>query len=384
MRCFSQLALGLTLTLLLVAGCQAQKSPQLFQPARHIAVGKTPTHVALADVNGDGKLDAIVTNEDHGTVSVFLGDGRGGLKPASGSPFAAGTHPSDIAIADFNQDRRADLAISNHTVPQFTLLLGDGRGGFHAAPGSPFTIATRPHSHGIAAGDFSADGNADVTIESWGDDKVVVVLGDGKGGFATPGTKYAVGRHPYERLRAADMDGAGRADIVTTNFEGSNVTVLLSDANGFHPASGSPYACPPDPFGHALADVNGDGKLDVVIAHYSGQGTDPSKDAVSVLLNLGGGRLGAATKYDAGHLPVAVAVADIDGDKRPDIAVVDMGGGGVTILLGDGRGGFRAAGFFPTGKAPEGLATGDLNGDGKADVVTADTESNQLTVLLTR
>jgi hypothetical protein len=373
--------------LVLVIGCSAQ-TPPLFQPPRHIRVGRTPTHVALADVNGDGKLDVLVANADDGTVSVLLGDGKGGLRPAPGSPFPAGPHPSDIAVADFNRDGKLDLAFSNHTVPQFTLVLGDGKGGFRLAPGSPFTILTRPHAHGIAAGDFNGDGNMDVTIESWAEDKVTVVLGDGKGGFRTPGTQYDVGRHPYERLRAADMNGDGRADIVTANFEGANITVLLSDGKGFHPAPGSPFACPPAPFGHALADVNGDGKLDVVVAHYSGQGTDPSKDAVSVLLNLGDGRLGPATRYSAGPLPVGVAIGDVNGDGHTDIAAADLGGssgsGGATILLGNGRGQFRSGGFFPTGRGTEGVAVGDLNGDGKADVVTADTESDQITLLLAR
>ena len=416
--------LGFALALILVAASQAQ-TPALFQSPRHIPVGRQPVHVELADVNADGKLDVLVANSQDGTITVLLGDGHGGVSPAPGSPFAAGPEPNDIAIADFNHDGHLDLAIANHTVPQFTLLLGDGKGGFHPAPGSPFTILTKPHSHGIAAADFNGDGNIDVAIESWAEDKVTVVLGDGKGSFATPGTQYAVGRHPYERLRAADMDGDGRPDIVTANFEGANITVLLSDppnprsgrdtlhpsapklrdprsslrdlrvrSSGvgfqsarFHEAPGSPYACPPNPFAHALADVNGDGKPDVVVAHYSGHATDPSKDAVSVLLNVAGKdgrRLGQATRYDAGHLPIAVAVGDINGDKHPDIAVADMGGGGVTVLLGDGHGAFRTAGFWATGRGPESIAVGDLNGDGKADVVTADTEANQITILLAR
>lgn len=371
---------------MLVAGSQAQP-PVLFHPPRHIPVGRQPVHVELADVNADGKLDILVANSQDGTITVLLGDGRGGVSPAPGSPFAAGPEPNDIAVADFNHDGHLDLAIANHTVPQFTLLLGDGKGGFHPATGSPFTILTKPHSHGIAAADFNGDGNIDVAIESWAEDKVTVVLGDGKGSFATPGTQYAVGRHPYERLRAADMDGDGRPDIVTANFEGANITVLLTDKRGFHQAPGSPYACPPNPFGHALADVNGDGKPDVVVAHYSGHATDPSSDAVSVLLNVAGKdgrRLAQATRYDAGHLPIAVAVGDINGDKHPDIAVANMGGGGVTVLLGDGHGAFRTAGFWATGRGPASIAVGDLNGDGKADVVTADTDANQITILLAR
>src|SRR5438477_12198624 len=88
------------LFLLFVAGCQAQRPAPLFQPAHHIAVGKTPVDVTLADVNGDGKLDAIVANGDDDTASILLGDGRGGFTPAPGSPVAAGPHPNDIAVAD--------------------------------------------------------------------------------------------------------------------------------------------------------------------------------------------------------------------------------------------------------------------------------------------
>ena len=142
--------LGFALALTLFTACQAQKG-NLFQPPRHIPVGRGPVHVELADVNADGKLDVLVANSQDGTITVLQGDGHGGLKPAAGSPFAAGPEPNDIAVADFNHDGHPDLAIANHTVPQFTLLLGDGKSGFHQAPGSPFTILTKPHSHGIAA-----------------------------------------------------------------------------------------------------------------------------------------------------------------------------------------------------------------------------------------
>jgi hypothetical protein len=369
---------------LLLAGCHAQEHSGLFHAAQHIAVGRNPIMLLVAEVDGDRKLDLIVSNEGDDRVTVLVGDGRGHFRPAPASPFAAGPHPSDLTVADFNRDGKLDIAVANHTVPQFTLLLGDGKGGFRPAPGSPFTVATRPHSHGVAAGDFNGDGNPDVAIEDWDENKVVVVLGDGKGGFSTPGTTYLVGDHPYQRLRSADMDGDGRADIVTTNWEGNNVTVLLSDGKGFHQATGSPFGCPAAPFAHALADVNGDGRPDVIAAHYSGHSTDTSSDAVSVLLNLGGGRLGPARRYDGGRLPIGVAVGDLNHDGKADLAVADMGGDSVTVLLGDGRGEFRPGGSYAVGRGPEAVAVGDLNGDGKPDLVVADTASNQISLLLAR
>src|SRR5947208_484963 len=84
---------------------------------------------------------------------------------------------------------------------------------------------------GAAAGDLNGDGNLDLLTDSWGDDRVAVLLGDGKGGFQT-GPILTVGKHPYQRVRIADVNGDGKDDILTTNLEGDNVTVLLGDGKG--------------------------------------------------------------------------------------------------------------------------------------------------------
>ena len=115
--------------------------------------------------------------------------------------------------------------------------------------------------HGVAAGDFNGDGNLDLVTDSWADDRVVVLFGDGKGSFATPGTYVAVGKHPYQRVRVADLNGDGNADIVSPNLEGDNVTILLGDGTGkFRQPAGSPFPCGDSPFNVAIGDVNADGK----------------------------------------------------------------------------------------------------------------------------
>ncbi len=133
-----------------------------------VRVGKGPSSVVIADVNKDGKPDLVVANAGSNDVSVLLGDGRGGFIPASGSPFPAGKNPNDVAVADVNHDGNDDLVFANHDTTYLTLLLGDGHGGFKPALSSPIQVHSRPHPYGVAAADFDGDGNVDLTTDSGG------------------------------------------------------------------------------------------------------------------------------------------------------------------------------------------------------------------------
>ena len=117
-----------------------------------IPTGGDPDAIAVADLNHDGAPDIAVANPESGTVTVLLGDGKGHFQKASGSPFAAGHLPSDIGIGDFNGDGHPDLLIANHQSSYLTLLLGEGHGSFRPAPHSPFVTTARPHPHGVVVG----------------------------------------------------------------------------------------------------------------------------------------------------------------------------------------------------------------------------------------
>lgn len=371
-----------------ISSCAArpQRSPQSKPLGTTFTAANQPGCLALADFNGDRKVDLAVGNGGSNNVTIFLGNGAGGFTEPTGSPFPAGNSPNDIAIGDVNGDLNLDLAIANHDAKYVTVLLGNGRGQFSPAPNSPVTVNSRPHPHGIAFGNFNADRNLDFVVDDWGNNRLTVLFGDGKGNFASPGISFGVGQMPYQRVRVADVNNDQVDDIITTNTEGGNVSVLLGDGKGgFAQATGSPSPANPRPFGVAIGDVNADGKRDLAIVNFSGQGTDTSKDAITILLGNGDGTFKPApgSPFKSGGSPVSVAIGDVNGDGVMDVAAANMTGNSVSVLLG-GKDGMRPAPGSPltVGKDPEFIALGDLNGDGKADVIVAETEGNAVRVII--
>ena len=353
-----------------------------------LPTGTAPGSVEVADFNGDGKFDVVVANEESNDVSILLGDGTGRFAPAKGSPFAAGHLPNDIAISDFNRDTKLDLAIANHEEKHLTILLGDGNGGFAPAPNSPLAVEVKPHVHGVATGDFNGDGNPDLVTDSWANDQMLVLFGDGKANFRTPGTYLNVGKRPYQRHRVADVNGDGKADILTTNLEGNNVTVLLSDGSGgFKQPAGSPFASGDSPFNFAVGDVNGDGKIDLaVVDSPSSTAEGHGKDGLTVMLGNGNGgfTMLAGSPLATGKTPNRVAIGDVNGDGVNDIAVSSPDGNNITLFLMSSRGTVASSSTIAVGGKPKGLAIRDLNGDGKADVVTTNNGDNTVTIMLSK
>ena len=138
-------------------------------------MGSLPHSVAVADFNGDGKLDVVTANYGGNNVTVLLGNGSGGFTAAAGSPFAVGTNPQSVAAADINGDGRPDIITANSGSNTVTVLLGNGSGGFSAAEGSPFAAGTSPVS--VVAADFNPDGSSGIAIADIGGGTMTVLLG---------------------------------------------------------------------------------------------------------------------------------------------------------------------------------------------------------------
>jgi hypothetical protein len=385
-----KLIFALVIAAAITVNCGASSSEITFTAATanlRFSVGTAPGSVEIADFNSDGKLDLVVANEQSNNVTILLGDGAGGFAPAKGSPFSAGHGANDIAIGDFNNDGKPDLAFANHEEKHLTVLLGNGQGGFTPAPNSPFAVEVKPHTHGVATGDLNGDGNSDLVTESWGNNQVAVLFGDGKGSFNKSATFLDVGKMPYQRVRVGDINGDGKSDIITTNLEGDNVTILLGDGKGdFKQPVGSPFPCGDSPFNFAIGDVNKDEKPDLAIVNSPSSATRSGKDGLTILLGdgTGGFKMMTASPFAAGKIPNRVAIGDVNGDGIGDIAVSSPDGNNIMLFLMSNKSSVASSSTIAVGGKPKGLAIRDLNADGKADIVITNNSENTVTVMLSK
>ncbi|HEU0122002.1 MAG TPA: FG-GAP-like repeat-containing protein [Bryobacteraceae bacterium] len=340
-------------------------------------VGTAPNAIATGDFNGDGRVDLAVVNANSNNVSVLLSNGLGGFTPASGSPLAAGTGPNSVVVADFNLDGKADLAIANTNSNSINVYLGNGSGGFSSASGSPFSNTGGPFS--LAAADVNGDGFVDLLTTNFGTGTLGVLLGSGTGTFsAAAGSPIAIGGQPGYVL-VADFNGDGKPDAAVSNFSANNVSIFLgSGTGGFTAAPGGPVAVGVGPVGMASADFNADGKADLAVTNFGGQ-------SVSILLGAGTGGFSAApgSPISVSDGPRFVVAVDYNGDGKQDLVVANFSSSAVTVLQGNGAGGFVVGPGSPmsAGSSPTSLALGDFNGDGRMDLVVVNAGNNAIATI---
>jgi hypothetical protein len=382
----------LTAVLFLVAALPAQ-SPAPTSRFRAVTVpaGPRPRWITVADLNHDGRPDLLIADapEDRdGFITVLLGNGDGAFLPAPGSPVPAGHLPNDIAVADMNGDGHPDLVIADHQSPYVRILLGDGTGRFRLAPGSPVDVHSYPHPHAVVAADFNSDGHPDVATDSWGNNQIELLLGDGSGRLLSPGTFFPTGRRPYERLRSADFNRDGHPDIVTTDLDAGTVSILLGDGRGrFTNASGSPFPAGAKPWEVALADINGDGNTDLVLIPYQRDIAGPAQNIVTVLRGDGHGSFHPMSSppldLAACRGPNSVAAGDLTGTGRTTIAVACAESKTLMLYDRSANGSFTAS-SMPIAGGWGSVAIARLTADPRAALITANNDNATITLYFPR
>jgi hypothetical protein len=339
---------------------------QTFLPGNHLDDQDGPVAIAVADLTEDGKLDLIDAGDGaDGTIFLASEFGRYYFMPVS--YYTAGGASSSLAVADLNGDGFPDLVIADYD-NGVSVLLGNRAANFS---GNPTGYAAGLDLSAVTVADVNGDGIPDLVVADLGgsvgdsDGGVDVLLGNWSGGFG-PATAYAAGPNPVS-VTVADLNGDGKPDLIVGD-EAGGVDVLLADGlGGFGPATA--YDTPSGyPGLLAVADLTGNGKLDLIVGNANG---------VDVLLGDGSGGFGPATPYDTGSgNPVSITVADVNGDGKPDLVAVEYDS--VNVLLGDGLGGFGSPtiygqNFFDDGGQfmPNAAAVADVFGDGRPALIVS-------------
>ena len=311
----------------------APATPGTFQRGTdYSTTGSNPSGIVAVALAGTGTPDMVVSNFGNGTASVFPHDPANPGKFLAATTLTTGGQPNQVVSADINGDGLPDLVFADLSTSGNAIVMLQNA----ATPGqfmAPLNLATGAMTTSVAIGDLNGDGKPDIvaaTSDSNGNNGQVTIFFQSA---TTPGTfaagvSFPAGAQP-QSVRIADVNGDGLPDLIVANrgpgadgTGAAGVSVILQNSatpgTFLAPVT---YTTPWGAIDVAVADLNGDGKPDLVVASL---GPAPT-GAVSVLLQstTTAGTFGTASSYAGFGQPLSVAVADLNGDGHPDIAVAD-------------------------------------------------------------
>jgi hypothetical protein len=327
-------------------------NPVSFSTTGDYWVGSNVLAVAVGDINGDGKPDIVAGTAGSG-ADILLNDGTGKFTDAGKVPMG----PFHTKLVDLDNDGKLDILASNNYGQQVIVARGNGNGTFQ----TPVARSVGTTVQGLDVADFNGDGKPDVVASI--PPGAVVLLNDGSANiFGSPTFYYPNPVSDSAGVTTGDFNGDGKPDFAVGAYSSNRVDVYINRGDG---SFGAPAQYPnPVPYhstGILTGDFTSDGKLDLIVGFASAA-------QLGLLRGNGDGTFQPVTFIDAPPGDVGpTAAADFDLDGNLDLAV--MQGGKVAVLPGDGTGGFGPS-VRVISAWPGHSAVGDVNADGLPDIVT--------------
>jgi hypothetical protein len=379
-------------------------SPGSFSTPSNSVTG-SPEGIDIGDIDGDGKPDIVVSNSNNNTVSILANKTSSGSSLASFAPkvdlsTGSGSAPKNIALADLDGDRRLDIItsnINNGTISIFRNISTPGTIN-GSSFGSRVNISVGGIPTDVKVSDINGDGKPDIAVLNAATSAISILRNISNLGSITTGSflakvDFSVGAGP-ELLEIADLDGDNKPDLIASNSFDDTFSVLqnISTSDEISSASFLPKIDFPTgnfPTGIAVGDLDGDGKKEIVISNYVIDNT------LSIFKNVIANGLitqnsfSARVNFITGSAPYGIELADVDGDGKLDIVDSNNSGSTVTVFINQAIAGQLNSSSFSAGidfNADLNLglmAIADLTSDGKPEIAIAGTGTKNSVTLLT-
>lgn len=348
-----------------------------FQKAPDLPAGSAPYYLQAADFDGDGHVDIATANRDANSVTLlYLEEDPDTVVSAWRRDFPTGNGPFALFASDLDGDKDVDLATADMGDNTITILTNQGGKNF-AKKGS-YPLTGTPYA--INGADMDGDGDIDLVVGhvkltgKSNPSAVTVFENQGPGSFK-PLDPCPVSLEPRSIL-TADLNGDGRPDIVTANKGGAGVSLLFNRGEGKFSVAAelSTGGAANSVFG---ADLDGDRDIDLAVANIE-------SSAIAVLLNQGKGSFGPPAQYNIGTgamFPFAVTGADLDGDGDVDLATANLPTDNTSVLFNDGHGAFQVQGVYYAGNGPRSVLLADFNRDHLPDIAIANRFDYKVAIL---
>jgi hypothetical protein len=371
-----------------------------YKPKVDFATGSQPFSVAIGDMDGDGKPDLVIANASSNTISVLRNtSGAGSISAAtfaSKVDFTTGNTPSFVAIGDVDGDGKPDIVAVNRSSNTISVLRNTSASGniSTASFASSIEFATGSGPYSVAIGDIDGDGKPDLVSANLNSISLSVLKNTSTTGninatsFADK-IDFPTTSNPSS-VAIGDLDGDGKPELVATNYGGYNLSLFYNTStsgviNATSFASKIDLGTGPNPFSVAIGDIDGDGKPDLSLVSVGGYSmtlfrNNATPGSIDVSSFDGG------VNFDLGNQSVDVKLGDVDGDGKPDIISAHQYSNKISVLRNTATSGvinnasFAAKVEFGTGLDPLSIAIGDLNGDGVSEVAVSNFNSNNVSV----